>query len=155
MVTVSSSAPGQLAEFIKARRQELDLLGKDLAQRAGLSPSTVSRIEQGVFAHPTPECLRAIAEALNVPADHLLTLAASSSKPKVAPKTPRTPRIRISYQDVSPEAARELFAAIDPIAHRHLLNSSHEFTYSDHQRDHQPGTLLTPATEEARQDSIS
>ncbi|MEV6255628.1 helix-turn-helix transcriptional regulator [Nocardia sp. NPDC051911] len=133
MATSRTREPGKLAEVIKGRRQELQLSGHALALRAGLSPSTVTRIEQGVFAHPTPHCLRAIAEALDMPADELFALTGGMPRAK---SLPRKPRIRITYHDVASEAAREIFDAIYAVAERHgiTLNSSHEFRYSDHDR---------------------
>lgn len=131
MATSRTREPGKLAEVIKSRRRELQLSGHALAVRAGLSPSTITRIEQGVFAHPTPHCLRAIAESLDMHADELFALAGGMPRAK---SLPRRPRIRVTYHDVVPEAAREIHDAIYAVAKRHdiTLNSSHEFRYTDH-----------------------
>ncbi|WP_306359831.1 helix-turn-helix domain-containing protein [Nocardia sp. CC227C] len=133
MVLTKTNTATQLADRITERRRALKLSGKDLAGRAGLNPSTVSRIEQGVFAHPTPQCLRAIAEALGIPADELFDLTGGMPRAK---NLVRTPRIRVTYHDVSPDIAREVFDAIEAVTKRHriLLNSSHDHVHSRHDR---------------------
>ncbi|MFB8276924.1 helix-turn-helix domain-containing protein [Nocardia colli] len=133
MVASRTREAGKLAQFIKSRRLELNMSGNALALRAGLNPSTVTRIEQGVFAHPTPHCLRALAEALDVVPDDLFALAGGMPK---ATTLPRRPRIRITYHDVPTTAACEIHDAIDTIAKRHnlTLNSFHEHINSDQQR---------------------
>ncbi|WP_040694414.1 helix-turn-helix domain-containing protein [Nocardia vinacea] len=133
MTAVRAGKAGELAQFIASRRIKMGMSRNALALRAGLNPSTVTRIEQGVFAHPTLHCLRALAEALDIAPDDLFALAGGMTTAKARPSKPD---IHITYHDVPSAAAHEIYDAVDLIAKRHglILNSSHEFTYSNHQR---------------------
>ncbi|WP_330284831.1 helix-turn-helix domain-containing protein [Streptomyces sp. NBC_00588] len=84
-----------LGEFIKARRGRIPpsraalpapgrrrvagLRREELARLAGISEPYLVRLEQGVDRHPSPQVLRALAQALELDADgaaHLFALAA-------------------------------------------------------------------------------
>lgn len=54
------------AHVIMALRVECGWLAKDLAQRAGLNPSIIYRLEDGRVKHPTTETLEKIARAFGV-----------------------------------------------------------------------------------------
>ncbi|WP_328742689.1 helix-turn-helix transcriptional regulator [Streptomyces caniferus] len=88
------AADNALGEFLKARRgrvppshADLPAHGRrrvaglrrdELAQLAGISEPYLTRLEQGVDRHPSPQVLRALARALELDADasaHLFTLA--------------------------------------------------------------------------------
>ncbi|PBC38620.1 hypothetical protein CJ179_39220 [Rhodococcus sp. ACS1] len=103
----------RIATIITTRRTELGLNRSELARRTGLNPSTIMRLEQGLFARPNPHSLLAIADGLNLPGDNLLAEAGWIAKAK--PVTGK-PHVRITYQDIPSEVARDIQAAIDAIA---------------------------------------
>ncbi|WP_194915496.1 helix-turn-helix domain-containing protein [Catenulispora rubra] len=93
-----------LGEFVKARRariapsdRDLALSGPrrvaglrrdELARQAGISEPYLTRLEQGVDRHPSPQVLQALARALELDADasaYFYSLAAPDSTPPVAP----------------------------------------------------------------------
>jgi transcriptional regulator with XRE-family HTH domain len=63
----------ELGEFIKRVRLQKGWMVKDLAEKCGLSASQISRIENGHSTEPRLENLRAIARALDVPEEVLLS----------------------------------------------------------------------------------
>jgi transcriptional regulator with XRE-family HTH domain len=96
-----------LGEFLKARRGRVPpshagrptagrrrvpgLRRDELAERAGISEPYLTRLEQGVDRHPSPQVLQALVRALELDADaaaHLFALAAPDpvrpSRPEVA-----------------------------------------------------------------------
>ena len=60
-------APGIEPKPLRAIRRTQLLTSHELAERAGVSPVTVWRIEAGRAARPQVRVMRAIAEALGVP----------------------------------------------------------------------------------------
>lgn len=64
----------ELADIVRRRREELELSRERLAAKAGLSTSTIVRIERG--HEPKLDNLRALAAALDLPLTDLLTPAA-------------------------------------------------------------------------------
>lgn len=89
------AADNALGEFLKARRGRVPpthadrpahgrrrvagLRRNELARLAGISEPYLTRLEQGVDRHPSPQVLRALARALELDADasaHLFVLAA-------------------------------------------------------------------------------
>lgn len=104
------AADNVLGEFLKARRgrvppshADLPAHGRrrvaglrrdELARLAGISVPYLTRLEQGVDQHPSPQVLRALARALELDADtsaYLFTLAApDSGRP---PETEVTPDV--------------------------------------------------------------
>ncbi|MPM61271.1 HTH-type transcriptional repressor RghR [bioreactor metagenome] len=65
----------ELGVFIKEKRALREFSIRKLAELAGISHTEVKRIEDGVRKQPSPQVLRAIAEALNVPYDDIMTAA--------------------------------------------------------------------------------
>jgi transcriptional regulator with XRE-family HTH domain len=74
-----SSDPRPHAAFIRARREALGLSQVELARAARITPAMVSRLESGQRRGRSP-MLRALAEALNVPAAELLERAGYGSE---------------------------------------------------------------------------
>ena len=64
-----------LGEFMKNRRNELDMSRNQLANKAGISHTEVHRIETGERKQPSLIVLCAIADALNMPQEELLKVA--------------------------------------------------------------------------------
>ena len=65
----------QLGAFIARHRKERALTQEGLAERAGVSGSTILRLERGEFGRPDPEKLQRLARALEVDAEDLFELA--------------------------------------------------------------------------------
>jgi len=65
----------ELGVFIKEKRALRELSIRRLAEIAGISHTEIKRIEDGVRKQPSPQVLRAIAEALNVSYDDIMTAA--------------------------------------------------------------------------------
>lgn len=68
------SSKVQLGKIIKKARENAGLTQEQLAEKVGVHPSYVSRIERGKEDNPTREVLRNIAKLLNVKAEDLLGL---------------------------------------------------------------------------------
>ncbi len=65
---------------LKKLRQEAWLLQRELAEQAGVSRNTVSRIETGKSRHPSRETIRALAKALDVRPNTLAIAETSGGK---------------------------------------------------------------------------
>ncbi|NQE67358.1 hypothetical protein NG2371_01810 [Nocardia gamkensis] len=118
----------RLAEVIETRRKELHITRAILADRSGLSRSTITRIAQGFFAKPTPDSLRAIAEAIDLPCDELFAIAGWLS----TRQSRAEPFVRVSYHGVPREAIEEIEAAIDAVAARYRRCFRHDCVVANH-----------------------
>jgi transcriptional regulator with XRE-family HTH domain len=65
--------PGSLGEFVSAKRAELGKSLSELAAASGLPKATVSRVETGRTPDPRGSTLRALARALHVGVDELVS----------------------------------------------------------------------------------
>ena len=63
---------GMLAENIKRYRNEKGLSQEQLAQKAGITYSTLAKLESGVNQNPKVKTLQQIARALEVTLDDLM-----------------------------------------------------------------------------------
>src|SRR4051794_5326501 len=61
----------QLGSLIKRERERAGMTVRQLADAAGLVPSTVSRLETGFIATPRPEHLQRLAQALGIDVEEL------------------------------------------------------------------------------------
>lgn len=68
-----------LGEYIKERRLLKELSKRALAEKAGISPTEVHRIETGERTNPSVPVLNSLAEALGVPKDEVLRRAGYKS----------------------------------------------------------------------------
>lgn len=76
----------EFGQFIVQRRQRLGMLQKELAAKADLNQSTVSRLERGTGAQfPSPEELHRLAVALECTEDDLLRAAGYVAQNEPAP----------------------------------------------------------------------
>lgn len=92
--------PGSIGELIGDLRRNKGWSQKELAKRAGVTESTLSRIESGITKQVDATALGKIAKALNTSTDYLLGLT-----PIRAPK-----HIDITKLGLSEEAARQLLS---------------------------------------------
>ncbi len=53
-------------EKLKRLREDLALTQREVAERAGVSPATINKIEKGVVTGPHPSTVRKLADALSV-----------------------------------------------------------------------------------------
>lgn len=100
-----------LGERVRARRMEIGLSLRSLAEQAGLTASFVSQVERGVTS-PSIESLRHIATALGVPVFHFLL------EPEEEPHAVRSdkrvrltmPGSQVSFQLLTPRLNRKMEA---------------------------------------------
>lgn len=64
-----------LGEFVRARRQSMDLSLADAATASDLDPSYWNKLENGRYQSPAPQHLQTIARVLDVPTEDLYGLA--------------------------------------------------------------------------------
>jgi transcriptional regulator with XRE-family HTH domain len=65
----------QLGSLLKREREQAGMTVRQLADAAGLVPSTVSRLETGFIATPRPEHLQRLAQALRIEVEELYVAA--------------------------------------------------------------------------------
>jgi transcriptional regulator with XRE-family HTH domain len=103
-----------LGERIRARRSELNMSLRDLAERVGLTASFLSQIERDL-ADPSIKSLRKIADALDVPMLRFLSTESGASPVvrKYARKKLMLPHAKVAYELLTPDLDRkmEMFVA--------------------------------------------
>jgi len=62
----------RIGERVRERRDQLGWTQSELAQRAGVHPSWISRIESGIAPNVSAETVLKLARALAVSVDHLM-----------------------------------------------------------------------------------
>jgi transcriptional regulator with XRE-family HTH domain len=78
----------QLGSLLKSERERAGMTVRQLAEAAGLVPSTVSRLETGFIASPKPEHLQRLAQALGIDVEELYAAAGylmSGTLPELRP----------------------------------------------------------------------
>jgi transcriptional regulator with XRE-family HTH domain len=93
-----------LGEFVRARRQSMDLSLADAATASDLDPSYWNKLENGHYQSPAPQHLQTIARVLDVPTEDLYGLAGYDI-PERLPSF--KPYLRAKY-DLPPEAIADL-----------------------------------------------
>lgn len=90
-MTTGADAPRvrQLGEYIRLQRQMADLSLRGMADLTKVSNAYLSQIERGLH-QPSLRVLRAIAEALDIPADALLAQAGVTSPASDTPAGSRS-----------------------------------------------------------------
>jgi transcriptional regulator with XRE-family HTH domain len=76
---MDDEGPGGLGKRLRQARQAHGWSVRELARRAGLDASIVSRLEAGKQAGVNSETLKTLAETLNVSADYLLEVKRTQS----------------------------------------------------------------------------
>ncbi|MCL7454197.1 MAG: helix-turn-helix domain-containing protein, partial [Anaerolineae bacterium] len=99
----------QLGNRLRARRQELGLSLRELAERVGLTASFLSQIERDL-ASPSIESLRKISDALEVPIFHFLI--EPDTRSPVVRRQERAklnlPDSNLTYQLMTPDLNRRM-----------------------------------------------
>jgi predicted ATPase/DNA-binding XRE family transcriptional regulator len=110
----SSSFAGLLRELRVARGYSQEAL----AERASLSPRTISDLERGVKTRPHPATMRFLADALELAPDERARLVAASRPGKAATFPPAPPPVHRVPQAPSPLIGRaaELATALDQLS---------------------------------------
>ena len=99
----------EIGSRIRARRQELDLSLRELAERVSLTASFLSQIERDLTS-PSIESLRKISDALEVPIFYFLL--ESDDRCPVVRRDERTtltlPNSNLTYELLTPDLNRQM-----------------------------------------------
>ena len=106
----------QLGRVLRARREELGLSTRQLAEQADMDDATIVRIEQGAFAAPRPDKLSRIAETLGLSLADVFGLA-DYAVPGDLPSF--QPYLRSKYRDMPAGAVDDLNKAFEQIIRKH------------------------------------
>ena len=79
----------ELGSYLIQVRNERGYSQRDLAEKSGVSPAEISRVESGKRLKPFPSVLRAIADTLVISYPYLMQLAGYMDEPEEA-ETPET-----------------------------------------------------------------
>ncbi len=93
-----------LGTFIAQARKTAGLSQEGLAEKAGVSGSTILRLERGEFGRPDPDKLQRIARALDIDAEDLFALADYTNPTKLPAFGPY---LRARWGEELPAEARE------------------------------------------------
>lgn len=115
----------ELATILRTRRETLNLTVREVARRAEIDVSVISRLERGQNPRPRMETLRAIGEVLGIPTADLYTTAAALPAGQLPSLRPY---MRAKYRDLPDEAVAEVEQFIDELAAKHRTGGprSHE-----------------------------
>jgi transcriptional regulator with XRE-family HTH domain len=109
----------KLAAFLSRRRKAKGMSIRGVAQAAGVDAATVLSLEQGRIVYPRVEKLRAVSDALGIPAAELY--AAIGWLPgKDLPAF--RPYLRAKYRELPPEAVQEIEAVFERLARDYGLH---------------------------------
>lgn len=109
----------KLAAFLSRRRKAKGMSIRGVAQAAGVDAATVLSLEQGRIVYPRVEKLRAVSDALGIPAAELY--AAIGWLPgKDLPAF--RPYLRAKYRQLPPEAVQEIEAVFERLARDYGLH---------------------------------
>lgn len=111
----------RLGQFVRDRREELQLSTRGLEERSGVAQTTIVRIENGAFTSPAPDKLARLAEALNLALADLYAMA-EYAVPEQLPNP--GPYLRAKYRDLPPKELDALSAEVSKVLQRHGLSLS-------------------------------
>lgn len=106
----------QLAEILREKRAALGLSASETARRAGIQPSTLTRLELGQIGTPTAANLQALGAVLGINAADLYATLGWMPKDELPTMTPY---LRAKYRDMPPDAIREIEQHFEDVAQRH------------------------------------
>jgi transcriptional regulator with XRE-family HTH domain len=127
---LEGSPVSALSDFLTERKDERDLSIRAIADRAGISPTTVQKILNGATRSPDAESLRKIGDVLGVSLDRLLELAGVEPGPE--------PFILPSHADMLTERERRVVRAVV----RQILESAGRIKPRDDQDTPQDGAVV-------------
>lgn len=102
-----------LGKLIRQKRLAAQMTAPELAQSAGVTTSTITRIERAEIARPGADTLRAIGNVLGLPASDLFVTAEWLPREELPTFTPY---LRSKYRDMPAQARREIEASVQAIA---------------------------------------
>jgi transcriptional regulator with XRE-family HTH domain len=105
-----------LAELLRSKRVDMGLSASETARRAGMTPSTLTRLEQGQIAAPTAASLQALGEVLGVSASDLFATIGWVPEGDLPSMTPY---LRSKYRDMPPEAIADIEQHFNKVARSH------------------------------------
>jgi transcriptional regulator with XRE-family HTH domain len=102
-------APGLVGPRIRSLRLQRKLTLKDVADKAGITPSALSQIERD-HSNPSLGSLKAIASALGTTIGHLIPSSAPSDRlvVRAAARKRLSPRRGITYELLSPDLSGQI-----------------------------------------------
>ena len=103
----------QLGGAIRARRNRAGLTVRQLAEKSGLTPATVSRLETGQIEKPWPEHLQRLARAFDEDVEDFYALA-GYLMPEGLPELRPYLRAKYGLSDRAVEQIDEYFQALRP-----------------------------------------
>lgn len=113
-----------LGALMHETRGQLGISASEVARRAGVAPSTITRLEGGELGNTSPSGLRAIGDALNIPTQDIFIAAGWLPKQEVV-----RPQLRIQYTDLPTDVIDEVEAAVDAIAAKHGIRFDQHGTH--------------------------
>lgn len=122
-----------LGRFLKEQRTALGLSTRALAARSDVDMATIVRLEQGAFAEPRPDKLRAVAEALGVNLVDVFAMADLT-----VPTELLVPYLRTKHRDLPPEAISELERYAEKLGRRYGIKPAGPAPGEDEQPEEQP-----------------
>src|SRR4029077_4715866 len=105
-----------LGKRLQLARKRAGLTQQELCQKAGLSYSTLAKIERGAIRSPSVFTVAAIAEATGVPIEDLLELPKSSSSPALPAKKRSKTGVTFVYFDINGVLVRFFHRAFTQLA---------------------------------------
>lgn len=119
-------SPHALGQYITAAREAKSWSLRELARRIGVHYSYITRIEQGHYSKPSPEILKRLANALEVPDEDLFALAGH----ELPENLPSFPAYLRSKYEMSTEAAKQLTDYFTFVQERYQIKEKDDSTSS-------------------------
>ncbi len=111
----------RLGRWLRAKRQEAGLSTIQLGKQAGMSDTTIVRLEQGAFSAPAPDKLARIADVLGIELADVYAMA-DYAVPENLPSF--QPYLRTKYRGMPQKAIKDLDTAFARIAKKHGYDAS-------------------------------
>ncbi|TQF73361.1 helix-turn-helix transcriptional regulator [Rhodococcus spelaei] len=105
-----------LAELLRTKRTALGLSASEAARRAGIQPSTLTRLELGQIVAPTAANLQALGAVLGITSADLFATVGWMPEGDLPSMTPY---LRSKYRDMPPEAIAEIEQHFAKVAQAH------------------------------------
>ena len=109
----------ELGRFLKAHRTKLGYSVRALGRMCGFDMTTIMRLEQGAFARPDPDKLKAVAIALELPPAEIF---ARAGYPVTTDLPSLRPYLRARYGDLPTAAVQEMETYFENLAARYGID---------------------------------